>query len=262
MLIGILIATVTIFSVFIAILIFRLTKPKIDGSVAVQQKILEDLAIQLKEFQKIPALLTNPAGLKTIGEKNLEFLLTNVLPKGFVLIQHDLPGVGIVDTAIKVGEWVLPIDSKFTKFNEDKKVQAAAVRDRIKEAAKYISPKCGTTPFVLMYCHSELIYIQSFVENSELLEFAMKHQVIPVSPSTIYLYLLTMIDAVKRIEVSKNHGDILQNIKQSISVFETAKLLNDKSNKQLRDALNNAENSSKKIQDAIDILGGMTKTDK
>src|SRR3990167_4499618 len=75
-----------------------------------QKKIFEDLAGQLKEFQKIPNLLVNPHGLKTIGEKNLEFLLTNVLPKDFVFFQYNLPGVGIVDTAIRVGDRILPID--------------------------------------------------------------------------------------------------------------------------------------------------------
>lgn len=259
MLIGILIATVTIFSVFIAILIFRLTKPKIDGATALQQKVLEELQVQLKEFAKIPALLTNPAGLKQIGEKNLEFLLENVLPKDFVLTQFEMPGTGIVDTAIKIGDRILPIDSKFTKLNEDKKIQFAAMKDRVKEAAKYISPKHSTTPFVLLYCHSELIYIQCFVENSELLSFAMKSQVIPVSPSTIYLYLLTMMDAIKRIEVSKNQINILQDIKQSISIFEAAKVLSDKSSKQLRDSLTNSENSSKKIQDALDYLNNLIK---
>ena len=254
-----LITTVTIFSVFIVILIFRLTNPKVDASAVLQQKILEDLAVQLKEFQKIPNLLVNPQGLKQIGEKNLEFLLTNVLPKEFVLFQFDLPGVGIVDTAIKINNLVLPIDSKFTKLNEDKKIQFAAMKDRVRETSKYISPKYSTTPFALLYCHSELIYIQCFVENSELLSFAMKSHVIPVSPSTIYLYLLTMMDAVKRIEVSKNQENILQDLKQSINIFETAKLLSDKSSKQLRDSLTNSENSSKKIQEALDYLNNLIK---
>lgn len=257
MLIGILFTTVTIFSVFIAILIFRLTKPKIDGTAVLQQKILGDLQIQLKEFAKIPAMLTNPAGLKVIGEKNLEFLLTNVLPKDFVVFQCELPGVGIVDTAVRVGDHILPIDSKFPKL-VDGNINSSAIRDRIKEAAKYISPKHGTTPFCLMYVHSELIYVKAFIEDDELLSFAMKYQVIPVSPSTIYLYLLTMLDGLKRIEVSKNQENILQDIRQSISIFEAAKTSGDKSSKQLRDALNNAENSSKKIQDAIDILNNLT----
>lgn len=228
-----------------------------------QNKIdTEVLAEHFKEFSKIPALLTNPAGLKQIGEKNLEFLLTAVLPKDFVIFQHEMPGVGIVDTAVKVGDRILPIDSKFTKLNDDKKIQFAAMRDRVKEASKYISPKHSTTPFVLLYCHSELIYIQSFVENSELLSFAMKYQVIPVSPSTIYLYLLTMMDAVKRIDFSNNKEDILQHIKQSINTFEAAKTLNEKSNKQLRDALTNSESSSKKINDALDVLNNLTITKK
>lgn len=258
MLVGVLLTTVTIFSILIAILILKLTKPKVDASSVLQQKILEDLAVSLKEFQKIPQLLVNPAGLKQIGEKNLEFLLTNVLPKDFVLFQHNLPGVGIVDTAVRVGDLVLPIDSKFPKL-VDGNINPSAIRDRIKEAAKYISPKHGTTPFCLMYVHSELIYVKAFIEDNELLSFAMKNQVIPVSPSTIYLYLLTMMDALKRIEVSKNQGDLLQDIKQSINIFETAKILSDKSSKQLRDALTNSENSSKKVQDALDYLNNLTK---
>lgn len=249
-------------SIGIAFLILHLTEPKVDSSAALQQKILEDLAIQLKEFQRIPALLTNPAGLKQIGEKNLEFLLTEVLPKDFVLFQHEMPGVGVVDTALKIGERILPIDSKFPKLNSDKKLQASAVRDRIREASKYISPKHGTTDFCLMYVHSELIYAQSFIENNELLSFAMENNVIPVSPSTIYVYLSTLMDVLKRVDFNKNEGNVLQNIKQTIGIFEATKLSSDKSIKQLRDALTNAEMVSKKTQDAIDVLSNLTGDEK
>lgn len=227
-----------------------------------QKEIFENLKQDLKEFQKIPALLTSPQGLKTIGEKNLEFLLENVLPKDFVLVQHPLVGVGIVDTAIKIGNRILPIDSKFTKLNPDKKVQASAIRDRIREAAKYVSPKDNTTDFCLMYVHSELIYIQSFIDNEELLSFAMKNNVIPVSPSTIYIYLSTIMDLFRRIEFNKNEGKILQDIKQMVNIFEDAELSNSKTNKQLRDALTNSENVSKKVKDALDCLNNLVKDKK
>lgn len=239
-------------------IISKLTKPKVDGSAALQQKILEDLAAQLKEFQKIPALLTNPAGLKTIGEKNLEFLLGNVLPKDFVLIQHEMPGVGIVDTAIRVGDRVLPIDSKFPKWNEDRKALCSAVKDRIKEAGKYVSPKHGTTDFVLMFVPAESIYHRVFVEDVDILSYAIEHKVVPVSPATIYAYLLTLMDSVKRIEFAKGEKNVLASIKQSISIFEASKVASDKTSKQLRDALTNAEIASKKIQDALDVLKNLT----
>jgi len=210
------------------------------------------------DYSKISNLLTNPAGLKTIGEKNLEFLLDNILPSHLVCKQQVIEGVGIVDTAIRIGDKIIPIDSKFPKWTPDAKALASAVKDRVKEAAKYVHPGGGTTDFALMYVHSELIYAKTFMENDELLQFAMDHKVVPVSPSTIYLYLTTLMDAEKRVEFSKDSNNILENIKSTIGKFEASKLSVDKANKQLRDALANIEVSSKKIQDSLDVLNKLT----
>lgn len=261
MLIG-LVFSFVIFCLCLVIVFFVLRNPKIKGSDELQQKILEDLATQLKEFQKIPQLLTSPAGLKQIGEKNLEYLLQNVLPKDFVLTQFEMVGVGIVDTAIKIGEHFLPIDSKFPKWNENRKELCSAVKDRIKEASKYVSPKHNTFPYSLMFIPAEAIYYKIFVEDTDMLDYARQHNVVPVSPSTLYAYLQILMDAAKRIEFSKNQENIFQTVKQSLNIFEGAKLSVDRSGKQMRDALTNTETAGKKIQDALDELNNLVKDKK
>lgn len=226
-----------------------------------QKEIFESLKQELKEFQRIPALLTSPQGLKTIGEKNLEFLLTNVLPKDFVIFQHEMIGVGVADTALKIGERFLCIDSKFPKYREDRKELCSAVKDRIREAEKYISPKHNTFPFVLMFVPAEQLYYQAFVEDVDMMSYAMARNVVPVSPATLYAYLCVLMDSVKRIEFAKNEKNVLQTIKQSLNIFDGAKSSVDRATKQMRDSLTNAEGASKKIQDCLDSLNSLVRGD-
>lgn len=203
---------------------------------------------------KLESLLTNPGNLRIIGEKNLEFLLSDVLPKEYVLVQKDIIGIGTVDAAIDLGEKILPIDSKFPKYNKNKKDFERAIKDRIKETSKYVVPDKGTLDFALMYVHSETIYIKAFIENEDLLKFAWDNKVVPVSPNILYLYLATIFGFIKRNELSSKADGVYDNLQSSIKKFDDIKGFIDKSNKQIRDALNNIENGSSKLLDAVDLL--------
>lgn len=215
--------------------------------------LVQDIQRQLGEVSKISALLTNPASLKVIGEKNLEFLLKDVLPHQYVLVQHELLGVGIVDTAITVNGKVLPIDSKFPKYNENKKEFERAVKDRIKEAGKYVVPNKGTTDFCLMFIPSELIYMRAFLEEDSLLKYAWDNKVVPVSPNILFLYLSFVMSYVKRDEI-KNMEQTMNEVKSLLKKFEDVKNYLEKANKQSRDALNNIEATTTRVSDAMDVL--------
>ena len=99
----------------------------------------------------------------------------------------------------------------------------------------------------------------SFVEDVDMLSYAIQRNVVPVSPATLYAYLCVLMDSVKRIEFSKNEKNVLQNIKQSLNIFDGAKSSVDRATKQMRDSLTNAEGASKKIQDCLDNLNNLVK---
>ena len=110
-----------------------------------------------------------------------------------------------------------------------------------------------------MFVPAEQLYYQAFVEDVDMLSYAIQRNVVPVSPATLYAYLCVLMDSVKRIEFSKNEKNVLQNIKQSLNIFDGAKSSVDRATKQMRDSLTNAEGASKKIQDCLDNLNNLVK---
>ena len=58
-------------------------------------------------------------------------------------------------------------------------------------ADKYILPDEGTVDFALMYVPSEAVYYD--IVNSELIDYAYKRRVMPVSPSTFYAFLRSVL---------------------------------------------------------------------
>jgi DNA recombination protein RmuC len=92
---------------------------------------------------------------------------------------------------------------------------AAAVKRRVDETSKYILPGEGTTDFALMYIPSESVYYEAFVrssqfgENNPLIDYALNKRVYPVSPMTIYPYLVTILQGMKALKIEENAKDIL-----------------------------------------------------
>jgi DNA recombination protein RmuC len=66
------------------------------------------------------------------------------------------------------------------------------VKNRIDEIAqKYILPDEGTVDFAIMYVPSESVYYE--IVNSNLMDYAYKQRVMPVSPSTFYAFLRSVM---------------------------------------------------------------------
>jgi len=67
------------------------------------------------------------------------------------------------------------------------------VKKHIKDiSGKYILPEEGTLDFALMYIPSESIYYE-IVSEQELLDLARESRVYPVSPTTLYAHLQTIL---------------------------------------------------------------------
>lgn len=155
----------------------------------------------LQDYLKSPKLRGN------IGEQVLSDLVAQMFPKNSFHLQYHFKSGQIVDAAIKTQAGILPIDSKFPMENFQKMYQtsspheksaykAAFIRDVKKHlkdiSGKYILPEEDTLDFALMYIPSESIYYE-IVNEEEILSLARDLRVYPVSPTTLYAHLQTIL---------------------------------------------------------------------
>ena len=155
----------------------------------------------LQDYLKSPKLRGN------IGEQVLSDLIAQMFPKNSYHLQFRFKTGQIVDAAIKTQAGILPIDSKFPMENFQKMYQTASpsekstyknlfirdVKKHLKDiSGKYILPNEGTLDFALMYIPSESIYYE-IVNEEEILSLARELRVYPVSPTTLYAHLQTIL---------------------------------------------------------------------
>ena len=78
---------------------------------ATQMKSLEDLG--------------NSKQRGILGEIQLENLLANVLPPDLFSMQHKFSNGEMVDAIVKVGQFIIPIDAKFSLDNYNKMIESS-----------------------------------------------------------------------------------------------------------------------------------------
>lgn len=192
---------------------------------------LEDVSRSLSELERVFSV---PQSRGAIGETLLSRLLEDWLPKDSFELQHSFHDGQRVDAVVRLGRYLVPIDAKFP-FEAARramaKTDAAAgradsggnggrgggSRGRPGElrtafmkhvndiAERYIRPDEGTLGFALMYIPSERVYQFVFVEQGDdLLGEAMGRGVVPVSPSTLFLYLQTVAYGLRGFAVSRD----------------------------------------------------------
>ncbi len=187
----------------------------------------------LQEFLKSPKLRGN------IGEEVLKDLISQMFPKNAFHLQYSFKSGDKVDAALRTDAGLLPIDSKFPMENfqrivkaenetEKKKARAAFVSDvkkHVKDISrKYILPEEGTMDFALMYIPSEAVFYE--VANiPDLTDFARNYRVYPVSPTTLYAHLQTILLSFegKKIEArSREVFQLLRAIKKDYEKTESS----------------------------------------
>lgn len=155
-----------------------------------------------KSMQDLQQFLASPKLRGGLGEQVLKELLSESLPKQSFNLQYTFRSGVKVDAAIKTGSGIIPIDSKFSmenfkKMHADKSFEKEFVRDvkdRIDEISKkYILTDEGTVDFALMYVPSESVYYEIVNSESDLMTYAYKRRVMPVSPSTFYAFLRSVM---------------------------------------------------------------------
>ena len=134
-------------------------------------------ANQMKTLEKI---LGNQKQRGILGEIQLENLLSNVLPPELFQMEYSFNNNEAVDAIIKVGEFIIPIDAKFSLDNYNKMIESDEtdtdrlndlekkfkndIKNRIDETSKYIRPNEGTLDYAYMFIPADGLY-QDLLNN-------------------------------------------------------------------------------------------------
>jgi len=190
---------------------------------------LEEVGQSVVEVQE---LLRVPQLRGTLGEVWLAELLRQVFPEGFYELQYGFRSGERVDAVIRMGERLVPVDSKFPleacrrlitatgdAVEAERRALRKTLRERVDEIAdRYIRPEEGTYEFALMYVPSERVYYETVLQGeslddeSSVVGYALRRGVIPVSPNTFYAYLATVLHGLKGLEVERRAGQILDEL--------------------------------------------------
>lgn len=231
----------------------------------------------MNEVRGLKNLFIMPKGAGGAGERILEKTLHDVLSNDMYQAQYKL-SAGTVDFIIKFKENIVPLDSKLSSENFNKMLGAADdiqkrtfwkaftndVKKRIDETSKYILPSEKTTDFALMYIPSESVYYESFIKDKHfgddniLIDYAIKKRVYPVSPQTIYPYLVTIVQGMKALKIEENAKDILGKVSGLRNDFDRFKTIYTIIINHIKDAYNkhdsDAQSSMAKLDQHISNL--------
>jgi len=227
---------------------------RLDSAREVIGKVSEKLGELSKASEQIHEVGKNIATLQEIlrppklrgglGEQFLGELLSQILPPEFFTLQYSFSSGERVDAVVRIGEKLVPIDSKFPldnfkrviecKTDEERRAwQKGFYRDVKKHiddiASKYILPQEKTYDFALLYIPAENVYYEtitkdeSFGEEKGVLNYALNKRVIPVSPNSFYAYLQVIILGLKGLQIEKDAVKIqalLSGLKKDIGGFQ------------------------------------------
>ena len=227
---------------------------RLDSAREVISKVSERLGELSKTSEQIHEVGKNIATLQEIlrppklrgglGEQFLGELLSQILPPEFFTLQYTFSSGERVDAVVRIGEKLVPIDSKFPldnfkrvvecKTDEERKTYQKTFSRDVKKhvddiANKYILPQEGTYDFALLYIPAENVYYEtitkdeSFGEEKGVLNYALTKRVIPVSPNSFYAYLQVIILGLKGLQIEKDALKIqalLSGLKKDIGGFQ------------------------------------------
>ncbi len=190
----------------------------------------EQIITEFQHVKKFEDLLKPPKLRGGMGETLLEELLSQILPAQFYEFQYSFKSREKVDAIIKLGDGLVPVDSKFPleqfirlqeveNENERKTARKAFVRgikshiDAISQ--KYILPDEKTYDFALMYIPAENVYYETIIKDDDgegVFSYALEKCVIPVSPNSFYAYLQVIVRGLKGMRIEEKAKEIMTHL--------------------------------------------------
>lgn len=199
------------------------------GELTNQTKHLEQMG---EEIQSFSDLLKPPKLRGIFGELLLENLLQQIFPAALFELQYQFASGVRVDAVVKLGDRLLPIDSKFPLEAFERLVanesDPAAHKDFVRVvkkhiddiARRYVNPLENTTDIAIMYIPAEAIYYQFIArEEPEALAYALSKKVVPSSPGHLYGFLASLSAVFRSVGISANSrklSDTLSEMSQAL----------------------------------------------
>jgi len=251
---------------------------KIKGT---NEKVLT-FANQMKTLEKI---LGNQKQRGIFGEIQLENLLSNVLPPELFKMQHSFKNKESVDAIVKVNEFIIPIDAKFSLDNYNKMIESSDkdeldilekkfksdIKNRIDETAKYIRPNEGTVDYAYMFIPADGLYQDLLnsrvgslkINQQDLVSYAYQKKVMIVSPMSLFPMLQVTNKALNNMKIEDSINDVLNNVEKLSNHLNAYKTYHEKLGNTLSTAINHYNESSKEFKkidkDVIKISSGNSK---
>ena len=236
-------------------------------------------ANQMKTLEKI---LSNQKQRGILGEIQLENLLSNVLPPELFSMQYSFSNGEQVDAIVKVGEYIIPIDAKFSLDNYNKMIESSNkdditylekqfksdIKERIDETAKYIRPNENTTDYAYMFVPADGLYQDLLnsrvgtlkINYKDLVYYAYSKKVMIVSPMSLFPMLQITVKALHNLKVEKSIHDILNNIGKLSNHLNSYQDSHNRLGKSLSTAFNHYNDTTKEFgkidKDVIKISEG------
>ena len=237
-------------------------------------------ANQMKTLEKI---LGNQKQRGILGEIQLENLLSNVLPPELFQMEYSFNNNEAVDAIIKVGEFIIPIDAKFSLDNYNKMIESDEtdadrlndlekkfkndIKNRIDETSKYIRPSEKTTDYAYMFIPADGLYQDLLnsrvgslkINQRDLVNYAYEKKVMIVSPMSLFPMLQITVKALHNMKVEDSINDIIKNVEKLSNHLNAYKTYHDKLGNTLGTAVNHYNDSTKEFKkidkDIVKISG-------
>ena len=239
-------------------------------------------ANQMKTLEKI---LGNQKQRGVLSEIQLENLLANVLPPELFQMQYSFKNKEAVDAVVRVGEYIIPIDAKFSLDNYNKMIEStnkdelgdlekkfkSDIKNRIDETAKYIRPNENTTDYAYMFIPADGLYQDLLnsrvgslkINQRDLVSYAYTKKVMIVSPMSLFPMLQITVKALHNLKVEDSINEILKNVEKLSNHLNAYKTYHDKLGNTLGTAVNHYNDSTKEFKkidkDVIKISSGNSK---
>lgn len=185
-----------------------------------------------RDISSLQEILSPPKLRGELGEFLLENLLRQVLPKAHFQTQYPFRNGNTVDAIIRIGDGIVPVDSKFPLDSFSQMIAAATdqerqqarrsfirdVKEHVDRVAQYIQPDEGTYNFALMYIPAENVYYEAILrrggdaDREDLTAYAYQHRVFPVSPNIFYAYLQVIVLGLKGLRVEAQARQIIAHL--------------------------------------------------
>lgn len=238
-----------------------------------------NFANQMKTLEKI---LSNQKQRGILGEIQLENLLRNVLPPELFQMQYSFNNGETVDAIVKIGDFIIPIDAKFSLDNYNKMIESEDkieidllekkfkedIKRRIDETSKYIRPTEKTTDYSYMFIPADGLYQDLLnsrvgtlqINSKDLVSYAYSKKVMIVSPMSLFPMLQITVKALHNLKVENSIEDILRNVEKLSNHLNSYKTYHEKLGNTIGTVVNHYNTASKEFKkidkDVLKISSG------